>query len=87
MDLITHLKKHLETRIKSVNETYERELPLIDIGEGHKVINVSYLSKKEKEEVINKRNCLLVQKHTYQEILDFIEGEQIKYAANNRYYR
>lgn len=87
MDLITHLKKHLETRIKSVNETYERELPLIDIGEGHKIINVSYLSKKEKEEVINKRNCLLVQKHTYQEILDFIEGEQIKYASNNRYYR
>lgn len=87
MDLITHLKKHLETRIKSVNETYERELPLMDLGEGQKVINVSCLSKKEKEEVINKRNCLLVQKHTYQEILDFIEGEQIKYAANNRYYR
>ncbi len=75
MDLITHLKKHLETRIKSVNETYERELPLIDLGEGHKVINVSCLSKKEKDEVINKRNCLLVQKATYQEILSLLEKE------------
>lgn len=27
-------------------------------------INTSYLSKKEKEQVINKRNCLLVQKAT-----------------------
>lgn len=69
------LKKYLKDRIKSVDETYERELPLIDVGEGHKVINISYLSKKEKEEVINKRNCLLVQKATYQEILSFLEKE------------
>lgn len=69
------LKKYLEDRIKSVDETYEKELPLIDLGEGHKVINVSYLSKKEKEKVINKRNCLLVQKATYQEILLLLEKE------------
>lgn len=43
--------------------------------EGHKVINISYLSKKEREEVINKRNCLLVQKATYQEILSLLEKE------------
>ena len=67
------LKKYLEDRIKSVDETYEKELPLIDLGEGHKIINVSCLSKKEKEEVINKRNCLLVQKATYQEILSLLE--------------
>lgn len=42
------LKKYLKDRIKSVDETYERELPLIDLGEGHKVINISYLSKKRK---------------------------------------
>ena len=28
------------------------------------MINVSYLNKKEREEVLNKRNCLLVQKAT-----------------------
>ena len=70
------LKKYLEDRIKSVDETYEKELPLIDLGEGHKIINVSCLSKKEKEEVINKRNCLLVQKATYQEILSLLEKEE-----------
>lgn len=69
------LKKYLEDRIKSVDETYERELPLIDLGYGHKVLNISYLSKKEREEVINKRNCLLVQKATYQEILLLLEKE------------
>lgn len=70
-----NLKKYLEDRIKSVDETYERELPFIDLGEGHKVINISYLSKKEREEVINKRNCLLVQKATYKEILSLLEKE------------
>ena len=69
------LKKYLKDRIKSVDETYERELPWLDLGEGHKVINISYLSKKEQKEVINKRNCLLVQKATYQEILSLLEKE------------
>lgn len=79
---IEQLKKYLEDRIKSVDETYERELPLIDLGEGHKVINISYLSKKEKEDVINKRNCLLVQKATYQEILEVLNEER-KDAEDN----
>ena len=79
---IEQLKKYLEDRIKSVDETYERELPLMDVGEGHKVINISYLSKKEKEDVINKRNCLLVQKATYQEILEVLNEER-KNAEDN----
>ncbi len=79
---IEQLKKYLEDRIKSVDETYERELPLMDVGEGHKVINISYLSKKEKEDVINKRNCLLVQKATYQEILEVLNEER-KDAEDN----
>lgn len=66
------LAEYLKARINSVNRCYEKELPLIDVGNGRKVINVSGLSKKEKEEVINKRNCLLVQEHCYQEILDKI---------------
>ena len=72
---IMNLKEYLENRIKSVDETYERELPLMDLGEGHKVINISYLSKKEREEVINKRNCLLVQRAIYQEILSLLDKE------------
>lgn len=68
------LEKYLKSRIKSVEECYEKELPLMDIGEGHKVINVSGLSKKEKDEVINKRNCLIVQKLCYEEILEFMQN-------------
>ena len=64
-ELITYLKD----RIKSVDSCYE-EL-LTDVG-GVKIINVTGLSRKEKEEVINKRNCLLVQKHCYKEILEHL---------------
>ena len=67
---IINIQKYLENRIKSVDKCYE-EL-LTDIGNGIKIINVTGLSKKEKEELINKRNCLLVQKHCYNEILEFI---------------
>lgn len=39
-------------------------------------INVSCLSKKEKEEVINKRNCLLVQKATLKQMgEELLKGE------------
>ena len=68
---IVNIEKYLEDRIKSVDKCYE-EL-LIDMGDGIKIINVTGLSRKEKEEVINKRNCLLVQKHCYNEILEFIK--------------
>lgn len=65
----------LKERIKSVEKCYE-EL-LTDIG-GVKIIIVTGLSKKEKEEVINKRNCLLVQKHCYEEILEMLGGKDGK---------
>ena len=68
---ITNVEKYLKDRIKSVDKCYD-EL-LTDMGDGLKVINITGLSRNEKEEVINKRNCLLVQKHCYNEILDFIE--------------
>ncbi len=71
MTEIVNIEKYLEDRIKSVDKCYE-EL-LTDIGNGIKIINVTGLSRKEKEEIINKRNCLLVQRHCYNEILDFIE--------------
>lgn len=76
---IDNIEKYLKDRIKSVDKCYD-EL-LTDIGDGHKIINVTGLNKKEKEEVINKRNCLLIQKHCYNEILDFmkeeVEGENV----------
>lgn len=66
------LIEKLEERIKAVDKCYN-EL-LTDVG-GIKIINVTGLTKKEKEEVINKRNCLLVQKHCYVEILSILKGE------------
>lgn len=64
--------KYLEERIKSVDKCYD-EL-LTDVG-GVKIINVTGLDRKEVQEFINKRNCLLVQKYCYEEILKFVEGE------------
>lgn len=68
--IIEGLRDYLKSRIQSVDCCYEKLLT--DIG-GVKIINTSGLSRKEKEEVINKRNCLLVQKQCYVEILDLIE--------------
>lgn len=64
------LIEKLEERIKAVDKCYN-EL-LTDIG-GIKVIYVTGLTKKEKEEIINKRNCLLVQKYCYEEILEILK--------------
>ena len=63
--IIEYLNKRIADTEKCYNEM------LTDIG-GMKILNITGLSKKEKEEVINKRNCLLVQKYCYQEILDKI---------------
>ena len=57
------LIEKLEKRIKSVDKCYDESLT--DEG-GVKIII---------EEVINKRNCLLVQKYCYEEILKFVKGE------------
>ena len=64
MDIIEYLEK----RIEDVDKVYDTLLT--DLGNGIKVINVTGLSRKEKEEAVNKRNCLLVQKHCYEEILE-----------------
>lgn len=65
------LIEKLEERIKAVDKCYN-EL-LTDVG-GIKIINVTGLTKKEKEEIINKRNCLLVQKYCYEEILEILKN-------------
>ena len=66
--------KYLGERIKSVEQCYQNLIePYYD--EKLNVINTSSMTKKEKEEFINKRNCLMVQKYCYEEILKFIKGE------------
>lgn len=65
------IEKYLETRIKSVDKCLDN---MIDKSIG--AINVSGLTKKEKEQVINQRNCLLIQKHCYNEILSYMKGEE-----------
>ena len=67
------IEQYLNKRIKDIEKCYNEMLT--DIG-GIKIINITGLSKKEKEEVINKRNCLLVQKHCYQEILEKLAKEK-----------
>lgn len=68
-EIIEYLNKRIADTEKCYNEM------LTDVG-GMKILNITGLSKKEKEEVINKRNCLLVQKYCYQEILDKILGKK-----------
>jgi len=68
---LSAIKDYLKSRVQSVDTCLNK---LIDPGIG--MINVSGLSKKEKEKVVNQRNCLLVQKHCYNEILELLEVKQ-----------
>lgn len=68
---IIAITDYLKSRIQSVDTCLNK---LVDQNIG--MINVSGLSKKEKEKVVNQRNCLLVQKHCYNEILELLEGKQ-----------
>lgn len=68
------MEEYLTKRIEDVEKCYNDLIkPYYD--EKLNIINVSLMSKKEKEEFINKRNCLLVQKHCYNEILEFMEDK------------
>ena len=66
---LEELNKYLKERIKSVEECYEKLVKPYKTEYG---INTSLMTKKEKKEFINKRNCLLVQKHCYNEIQNLI---------------
>lgn len=68
------LIEKLEERIKSVEKCYQ-DLIKSYYDEKLNIINTSSMSKKEKIEFINKKNCLLVQKHCYEEILKILKGE------------
>ena len=65
------IKENIEEQIKRIDKLLE---DMIDKSIG--CINVSYLSKKEKEDVIAKRNSLTVQKATLQQVLEeLLKGE------------
>ncbi len=67
------IKEKIEEQTKIIDKSLE---DMIDKSTG--CINVSYLSKKEKEEVINKRNCLLVQRATLQQMSEELLKESEK---------
>lgn len=65
------IKERIEEQTKRIDKLLE---DMIDKSTG--CINVSYLSKKEKEEVIAKRNSLIVQKATLQQVKEeLLKGE------------
>ena len=67
------LGKYLTERIASVEKAIEElQKPYFIEGIG---VCLTYMKTKEKQEFINKRNCLLVQKHCYEEVLDKIKLE------------
>lgn len=72
---INNLENYLKERIKHVDKCYT-ELVQPFYNKDLNIIDVSLMNKKEKEEFINKRNCLLVQKHCYEEVLEKVEEER-----------
>lgn len=68
------LIEKLEEKNRNINKLLDEMMT--DMGKGIKIINVTGLTRKEKEEVVNKRNCLLVQEYCYEEILKILKGER-----------
>lgn len=68
------LIEKLEEKNRNINKLLDEMMT--DVGKGIKIINVTGLTRKEKEEVVNKRNCLLVQEYCYEEILKILKGER-----------
>ena len=60
-------KDKIRERIEQTKKVYEEEMKPYQTEYG---LDVTYLSKKEKEELINKRNCLLVQIKAYEMLLE-----------------
>jgi len=63
-------KERIKKDLKTCEQVYEREMKPYQKEYG---LDVTYLSKKEKEKLINTRNCLIVQMETYKQLLG---GEQ-----------
>ena len=73
---IEKIKKYIQEKYISRNEiekalevcekVYEEEMKPYQREYG---LDITYLSKKEKAELVNKRNCLIVQMETYKQLL------------------
>ena len=59
-------RDEIEKALKICEKTYEKEMKPYQTEYG---LDVTYLSKKEKAELINKRNCLITQIETYKQLL------------------
>lgn len=69
------IKEKIEEQTERVNKVLE-ELLKDKVDKSTGCIILSYLSKKEREEIINKRNCLLVQRATLQQVKEeLLKGE------------
>lgn len=60
-------KAKVKEDLRKVEEVYEREMKPYQRDYG---LDVSLLNRKEKAELINKRNCLIVQMETYKQLLE-----------------
>lgn len=60
-------KDKIKERIKTIKEIYEREMKPYQTEYG---LNVSLLSKKEKDDLIGKRNGLLIQIASFESLLE-----------------
>lgn len=65
------IREKIDNQIEKIEKLLD-EMTDKSIG----AINVSYLNKKEREEVINKRNCLLVQKATLIQVKEYLLKEE-----------
>lgn len=59
-------RDEIEKALETCEKVYEREMKPYQTEYG---LDVTYLSKKEKNELINKRNCLITQMETYKQLL------------------
>lgn len=60
-------KDKIRDKIKKLEDIYEKEMKPYQTEYG---LNLSLLNKKEKEELINKRNTLLIEIETLKELLE-----------------
>ena len=73
MITMLELREKLQERIRDVNEVYEKEVGCYR-DEKYGFLNVSALSKEKQNELLNKRNCLVVQMNVYEEVISYIDG-------------
>ena len=59
-------RDEIEKALEVCEKVYEEEMKPYQREYG---LDVTYLSKKEKAELVNKRNCLITQKETYKQLL------------------